>query len=166
MRKLTRTQGPSLALAMLALFVAMGGIATAAAVVPLAKRSLVADNAKKLGGKSLAQMTAASAAQAHAAAEQAAAAAAELPGPASTVAGLVTIKAGQWSFGPNQEGDATVTCDANQKAIGGGWEDPGGWAHAWDSRPTPDGGSWKTYITISSQAPGQQTGSVYAVCIK
>jgi hypothetical protein len=166
MRKITRTQGPSLAVAMLALFVALGGIATAAAVVPLAKRAMVADNAKKLGGKSLTQMTAASAAQAQAAAKQAATAAAELPGPASTVAGLVTVKTASWSFGPNGEGDVTVTCDANQKAIAGGWEDPAGWGHAWDSRPTPDGAGWKTYITISTSAPNQQTGTVYAVCIK
>ena len=166
MRKRTRTQGPSLAVAMLALFVALGGIATAAAVVPLAKRAIVADNAKKLGGKSLAQVTAASAAQAQTAAKQAATAASELPGPASTVAGLVTVKTAPWSFAPDGKGDATVMCDTGQKAIAGGWEDPTGWAHAWDSRPTPDGAGWRTYITISNSAPSQQTGTVYAVCVK
>ncbi len=34
--------------------------------------------------------------------------------------------------------DFTVTCDAGQKAVGGGWEDPNGYAHSWTlgRRPT------------------------------
>jgi hypothetical protein len=44
---------PALVVAIIALFVALGGTAGAvvAAAVPLAKRALVADNAKKLGGQ-------------------------------------------------------------------------------------------------------------------
>jgi hypothetical protein len=45
-----RGPSPSVTLALLALFVALGGTAVAANVVPLAKRALVADNAKKVGG--------------------------------------------------------------------------------------------------------------------
>ena len=48
----------------------------------------------------------------------------------------------------------------------GGWDDPSGWAHPWDTRPTPDGGGWQTYVTVSSEAPGQQVGNLYVVCLK
>ena len=50
-------------MAMIALFVALGGTAGAVvpAAVPLAKRALVADNAKKLGGQTTAQIVAAGA---------------------------------------------------------------------------------------------------------
>ena len=47
---------PALVLAVVALFVALSGTAVAAGVVPLAKRALVADNAKKLQGKTTAQI--------------------------------------------------------------------------------------------------------------
>jgi len=42
--------------ALLALFVALSGTAVAAGIVPLAKRALVADNAKKLNGATLKQV--------------------------------------------------------------------------------------------------------------
>ena len=51
-----RLPSPSMVVALLALFVALGGTAVAAGIVPLAKRALVADNAKKLGGLSLGQI--------------------------------------------------------------------------------------------------------------
>ena len=57
-------------------------------------------------------------------------------------------------------------CDPGQKAIGGGWDDAAGWGHDWDSRPTPDGSGWQIYISVSPNAPGQQTGNQYAVCLK
>jgi len=47
-----RLPSPALVIAVLALFVALSGTAVAAGVVPLAKRALVADNAKKLNGLS------------------------------------------------------------------------------------------------------------------
>jgi hypothetical protein len=59
-----RLPSPALVIAVLALFVALGGTAVAAGVVPLAKRALtadkakVADNAKKLGGKTPRQIAA------------------------------------------------------------------------------------------------------------
>ena len=51
---------PAFVVAMVALFVALGGTAGAVvnAAVPLAKRALVADNAKKLGGQTSAQIAA------------------------------------------------------------------------------------------------------------
>ena len=62
--------------------------------------------------------------------------------------------------------DFVVSCDAGQKAIGGGWDDPGGWAHAWDDRPTPDGTGWRVFLTNSDNAPGTQSGGLYAVCLR
>ncbi len=152
-RRQIKRPSPALVVATVALFVALGGTAGAVvtAAVPLAKRALVADNAKKVGGQSAAQLVSQ---------------ASQAPGPASTAAGLVAIKSGTWSLAPAGFADVTVTCDAGQKAVGGGWEDPGGYAHAWDSRPTPDLTGWKTYFNLSSNAPGTQSGSVYAVCLK
>jgi hypothetical protein len=143
----------ALVVAMVALFVALGGTAGAvvSAAVPLAKHALLADNAKKLGGLSAAQIASQAASQ---------------PGPASTAAGLLTVKSGSWSLGPNGGADFTVSCDAGQKALGGGWDDPNGWAHAWDDRPAADGSGWRIYITTSQNAPGTQSGGLYAVCMK
>src|SRR5262245_1742893 len=156
-RQRFRHPTPSFVVAVVALFFALGGTAGAltTAAVPLAKRALVADNAMKLGGKSAAAL-----------AKHAARQAAALPGPASSAAGLVSIKSGTWSLAPGQGLEFTVTCDAGQKAVAGGWEDPNGWAHEWDNRPSPDGGSWRIYVGNSSNAPGQQSGSLYAICIK
>jgi len=144
---------PALVVAMAALLFALGGTAGAVVTqaVPLAKRALMADNAKKLGGQTSTQIASTAAAQ---------------PGPASTAAGLVSIKTGTWSIGPNAQADVVVTCDAGQKAVGGGWDDPGGWAHAWDDRPTPDGSGWRVFVTTSENAPGTQTGGLYAVCLR
>jgi hypothetical protein len=146
---------PSVALviSMIALFVALGGTAGAvvSAAVPLAKRALTADNAKKLSGQSAAQILSQ---------------AAQTPGPASSAGGLVTVKTAPWSLAPGGESDFQASCDAGQKAIAGGWEDPGGWSHSWDSRPSADGSGWRTFVTTSSNASGAQSGNVYAICLK
>jgi hypothetical protein len=143
----------ALVVAMLSLFVALSGTAGAvvSAAVPLAKRALVADNAKKVGGQTAAQIARQAGAQ---------------PGPASTAAGLVTVKTGSWSLATNAGNDFTVACDSGQKAVGGGWDDPGGWSHSWDDRPTSDGAGWRVYITTGSDAPGTQSGGLYAVCLR
>ena len=157
---------PAMAVALAALFVALSGTAVAAGVPALAKRALVADNAKKLEGKTSAQLLAAANASAKQVAESAASTAAQQPGPASTAAGLVVIKTAAWNLNPAGGADFTATCDAGAKAVGGGWEDPNGWGHGWDSRPTPDGAGWKTFITMSSSAPGGQAGTVFVTCLK
>jgi hypothetical protein len=163
-RQRFRQPTPSFVVAVVALFFALGGTAGAitAAAVPLAKRALVADNAKKLEGKTSAQLLATAAK----AADRTAAAAAQAPGPASSAAGLVSVKSAPWSLGPNTSAEFTAQCDSGQKAISGGWEDPAGWGHSWDSRPSPDGGGWRTFVTVGSNAPGSQSGTVYAVCLK
>ena len=76
------------------------------------------------------------------------------------------MKSAPWSLGPNTSAEFTAQCDSGQKAISGGWEDPAGWGRSWDSRPSPDGGGWRTFVTVGSNAPGSQSGTVYAVCLK
>jgi hypothetical protein len=58
-----RRPSPALVVATVALFVALGGTAGAVvtAAVPLAKRALVADNAKKVGGLTAVQLGSAAA---------------------------------------------------------------------------------------------------------
>ena len=149
----SRRSTAALVVAMLSLFVALSGTAGAvvSAAVPLAKRALVADNAKKVGGQTPAQIAQQAAAQ---------------PGPASTAAGLVTVKTGSWSNSAGSGNDFTVASDSGQKAVGGGWDDPAGWSHSWDDRPTSDGGGWHVYVTTGSDAPGSQSGGLYAVCLR
>jgi hypothetical protein len=142
--KTLRLPTPAMVVACLALFVAMSGTAIAAA--PVAKRALFANNAGKLQGRTATQV-------------------AELPGPASTAAGLVSIKTAPWSLAPGGYSDFALGCDAGKKAIGGGWDDPGGWAHSWDDRPAQDGSGWRMFINVGRDAPGAQTGTLYVVCL-
>jgi hypothetical protein len=172
MKQIVRAPSPAMTVALVALFVALSGTAFAvgSGVVPLAKRALTADNAKvanlakkatvadnaqKLGGQDAAAL-----------ARQAVAQASQAPGPASTAAGLITVKTATWTLGPKTQRDFAVSCDAGQKAVSGGWQDPGGWAYSWDTRPTSDGTGWSTLLSVDSDAPGAQSGTVYAICLK
>ncbi len=135
-----RTPSPSLVIALIALFVSLGGTAVAAGVVvPLAKRALVADNAKKLQGKT----------------PQAVAALAAKP------SSRVTVKTAPWSLDASAQGDFTTTCDTG-KAIAGGYDNPVGTALAFDTRPSSDGKSWKLYLAAGSAA---SSGTLFAVCV-
>ena len=161
-----RIRRPSTALivSMVALFVALGGTAGAVvtAAVPLAKRALVADNAKKVGGLTAAQLgTAAAQAGAKVALSESPAG----PRPASAASSLVTIKTAPWSLGGDQGADFTAACDAGQKVVGGGYDNPTGVAVAFESRPGSDGASWKVYEVNFSTSAGA-SGSVYAICLK
>jgi hypothetical protein len=119
-RKL-RLPGPAMVVALLALFVALSGTAVAAGVPALAKRALVADNAKKLSGKTSAQLLAAASATSKSQADAAGQAAAAAPGPASTVAGLAVIKsAAVGQLNPGQIREFSISCDAGQQVVGGG----------------------------------------------
>ena len=136
----------------------------AAGIVPLAKRALTADNAKHaLVADSSKKLTPSAAS---AIVQQAATQASQAPGPASTAASLVTYKSAGWANGPQQEQNFSVSCDAGQKAIAGGWTDPGDWSSSYQSFPTPDGSAWTMNIYTSSLAPSQQSGAIYAVCLK
>jgi hypothetical protein len=154
---------PALVVALTALFVALSGTAVAAGVVPLAKRALSADNAKKLGGKTAAQVASLpgpAATLGGKTADQIAA----TPGPASSIASLVSTKSAPWSLNPSQVASFTVACNAGQKAVGGGYDNPNGDAIAFDSKPGADGTSWSVLeLNVSTTAPA--SGSVYAVCV-
>ena len=152
MRRFARPS-PGLVIAVLALFVALGGVAGAAvtAAVPLAKRALVADNAKKLSGLTAVQLGGAILK-----------ASSQMPGPASTAAGVVTYKTTSASLGANQGQDFQVPCDPGQKVIGGGFSSDGD-VYNLDSFPR-DASVWDLYLVNGDQS--DHPVNLYAVCIK
>jgi hypothetical protein len=134
-----RLPSPAMVIAVLALFVALGGTAVAAGVVPLAKRALVADNAKKLGGLSPAALVAG-------------------------IPGLVTVRTQAWSLNADGQSDFSVGCSAGEKAIAGGYDNPSGDALSIDNRPSADASTWKIFlVNVSTTKPA--SGSLYAVCL-
>ena len=149
---------PAFVVALVALFFALGGTAGAVvtAAVPLAKRALVADNAKKVGGVTAAQLGGAAVQLALK----------ESPAgsrPASTAAGLVTTKTGSASLAANGEGEFTVTCDAGQKVMGGGFTSTGA-VFSFDSYPASDT-AWRLYLANASESAGA-TVTLYATCLR
>jgi hypothetical protein len=149
---------PTFVVALVALFFALGGTAGAVvtAAVPLAKRALVADNAKKVGGVSAAQLGGAAV---QLALKQSPAG----PRPASTAAGLVTVKSGTTSLAADGEGEFTVSCDAGQKVLGGGFTSNGS-VFAFDSYPASDT-AWRLYLANASQSAGANI-TLYATCLR
>lgn len=152
MSVLKKRPSAGLVVAMIALFVALGGTAGAVvtAAVPLAKRALVADNAKKLSGQTSSQLV-----------SQAAAA----PGPASTATSLIAVKTAPFALSANGQGSFTATCDAGQKAIAGGYANPVGTAFSVDNGPTSDGSGWSIYL-IEGTGDSVAAGLVQAICLK
>jgi hypothetical protein len=158
----SRRLSPAFVVAMIALFVALGGTAGAVVTqaVPLAKRALVADNAKKLGGKTSAQILS----QATKAAQTAAQAAAQTPGPASTAAGLVTtVSQTVGTFAPGQEAEVSVICASGKKVIGGGFSSEGA-VFSFDSHPANDT-TWRMYLSNGDETQPAPNVRVYAICI-
>jgi hypothetical protein len=145
MLKKLRLPSPAFVLALVALFVALSSTAVAASVVPLARRALQADNARKLGGRTPAQVAA-------------------MPGPASRAAGLVTIKTAGYQLAPNTGADVSVACDAGQRAVGGGFDSDGP-VFNFDSRPTANGAAWSIVLANGDDANGH-SGTAYAICLR
>lgn len=132
---------PSMAVALIALFFALGGIGTAAttAIVPLAKRALSADNAKKLERKNLSQVAA-------------------MPGPTTATTETATL-----TLATGQEGYYTISCDAGQ-AISGGYSYTGLTAVlALDTHPL-DAATWRMYL-VNSTLGSAATVTLYVVCL-
>lgn len=157
-----RRPSPAFVVAVVALFVALGGTAGAVVsqAVPLAKRALVADNSKKLGGKTSTQILS----QATAAARTAAQAAAQTPGPASTAASLVTtVTQTVGTFAPSQEADVSVVCGSGKKVIGGGFSSDGA-VFSFDSHPANDT-TWRMVLVNGSDTQPAPNLRVYAICI-
>jgi hypothetical protein len=152
-----RKASPAMVVAVVALFIALSGSAFAVGskAVPRAKVAdvaLVANNAKKLGGKTSAQV-------------------ASTPGPANSAAGLVSTKTGTFSLpvnGPQfTPADFTLSCDAGEKALGGGYSTQRGDQAVIliGSSPNADGVSWTVRLWNVSIA-GPATGTVYVLCLK
>lgn len=156
--KLNRRPSVAFMVALIALFVALGGTAGAVvnAAVPLAKRALVADNAKKLNGQTATQIGAA-------AARAGATLAAQTPGPASTAAGLVVIKTGTGQIAAGGAQNFTVACDAGQKVVGGGFSSTA-LVLGFDSFPSNET-TWTLFLgNLDESAPANV--SLYATCLK
>jgi hypothetical protein len=145
---------PALVIAVLALFFALGGAAGAAvtAAVPLAKRALTADNAKKLNGFSATQIATAGAR-----------AGAEIPGPASTASSLVNVKTSTTSIAAGAEGEFTIACDGGQRVAGGGFASDGGVFNL-DSHPS-NPSTWRLYLVNGSDTEGAAV-TLFATCIR
>ena len=136
---------PAMVVALLALLVALSGTAVAAGVVPLAKRALVADNARKLQGKNPAQVAALA--------------------PVPSVAGSVTVRSSGWSLAPAATTDAAAACSTGEKAIGGGFDHGSGDVLALDTRPASGGAGWA--VTLTNLSPTKAAaGNVYAACVR
>jgi len=136
---------PSMLVALLALLFSMAGLGVAAGVVPLAKRALVADNARKLQGKSPVQVAALA--------------------PVPSVAGSVTVRSSAWSLAPAATTDAAAACSSGEKAVGGGFDHGSGDVLALDSRPASDGAGWA--VNLTNLSPTKATaGNVYVACVR
>jgi hypothetical protein len=149
----------ALVVAMLALFVALGGTAGAvvSAAVPLAKRALVADNAKKLGGQTAGQI-------ASQAASQAVTQAGAVPGPASTAAGLVSTKTQSAQLGAGGGQTFQLACDSGQKVLSGGFAADNAVIIAVANGPVSDTTWGIGLLNLDDSAPANV--NMYAVCIK
>jgi hypothetical protein len=137
-----RLPSPAFVVALIALFVALSGTAVAAGVVPLAKRSLKADDALKLQGRTAAQLAA-------------------LPGPASSAAGLVSTKTATLAVPADEGRQGVIACDRG-KIVGGGFNSEEG-VFAMESRPISDT-TWSFFLGNLSDTR-QADVTLYAVCL-
>jgi hypothetical protein len=161
-----RRPSPATVIAVVSLLVALSSTAYAANVVPLAKRALVADNAKALKTKTPAQIAAmpgpATTLNGKTADDIAA-----TPGPASTAVGTVVVKTKQASLASFDIADFSAECDPGQKAVGGGWEtdvDNRASVFPFDSRPSADDTAWK--LVLASTTSTDVALKLYAICVK
>ncbi len=113
--------------------------------------ALSADNAKKLGGSTKAQLMA-----------QATARSAQTPGPASTAGSLVTIKTQNAQLPADGEQLLGISCSTGQKVLGGGFS-TNEVVFGLDSYPS-NATTWSVYVAnASTTAPANIV--LYATCI-
>ena len=124
---------PALVISCLALIVALSGTAVAAGIVANARHANNADlakralNADKLAGKTAVQIAAAGAQ-----------AGAQLPGPASSAAGLVTLKTlASGQIAAQHDQTLAISCDGGAKIMGAGFSSDGP-VFNFNSYPTSD----------------------------
>ena len=156
-----RRPSPALVVALIALFVALGGSAVAAGIVPHAKladhaktadRATLATNSLKLGGQTAAQIVA------------------SVPAPPAptitTAAALVSTASAPFTLNAGAEATVTAACPAGQKALGGGFNNPtNALVIEAGSSLTADGSGWvEDLINLSTSTTG--TGTAVATCLK
>lgn len=177
-RKL-RLPSPAMTVAVIALFAGFTGSAIAQSVVPLAKRALTADkakvattaqNARKLNGRTAAQVAAIPGPATDAATlnGQTAAQIAATPGPASPIpASAITYRQQSWSVNNEDElARDTALCGPNEKVIGGGWDQASGIAYPLRDQPLPDGSGWRVHMLGESGNDLPAVGTFWAVCMR
>ena len=151
---------PALVVALIALFVSLSGTAVAAGIVPLAKRALTADRAKQAAVADVAKKLGPAASTALA--QQAG----QMPGPASTAAGLVSLKSAPFSLATSAGSMFTAPCASGEKAVGGGFGyESSALVLSSDSLPTGDGSGWQMYL-FNLSSSSAVSGTVYAVCLR
>jgi len=141
-----RKPTPELVIAVLALFVALAGTANAVVdgAVPLARRALVAENAKKLNGKTAREV-------------------ANIPGPASTAAGLILTRTKAVLISPGPGNFFTIDCNPNEKVIGAGYGSNALVLNLVLSYPLSER-SWRMgFVNVDDKLA---TTTLYAICIR
>ncbi|MFN2472147.1 MAG: hypothetical protein ABR583_14390 [Gaiellaceae bacterium] len=129
-----------MAVALLALFVALGGTAVAAA--PPVKRALFAQNAGKLQGKTVKQIAA-------------------MPGPTNSVVRLLVTRTADFALAADEQKDVSVSCRQG-RALSGGFSSPGTVTAA-DSRIS-DPQTYSVYL-VNGNATAATSVTVQVVCI-
>ena len=149
---------PALVVSGIALIVALSGTAAAAGIVANARHANKADlatralNADKVQGRTAVQIAAAGAQ-----------AGAQLPGPASTAAGLLTVKTQLAAQIPAKSAATySVSCDSGAKIMAGGFASPGP-VHSFDSYPSSDT-TWTLELANDDTSPADLT--LYATCLE
>ena len=149
---------PAFAISGLALVVALSGTAVAAGIVANARHAIKADlaaralNADKVQGRTAVQIATAGAQ-----------AGAQLPGPASTAAGLLTVKTQSAAQIPAKStATYSVACDSGAKIMAAGFASPGP-VRSFDSYPSSDT-TWTLELANDDTSPAVLT--LYATCLK
>ena len=135
-----RLPSPALVIALVSLFVSLGGAAVAA--VPPVKRALFASNAGKLQGRTARQVAA-------------------LPGPARSVARLVTFRTAEFPLAADEQRDVSASC-MRGRAIAGGYSSPTTVISA-DSRAS-DPQTWSIYV-MNGSATQPTTVTIQVICL-
>ena len=141
-----RKPTPAFVVALLALFVALAGTANAVvdAAVPLARRALLAENAKKLNGQTARKV-------------------ANTPGPASTAAGVVTTRSKSVVITPGTAEFFTIDCEPNEKVVGAGYASDAAVLNLFLSQPST-ATTWR--LGFVSATNRTATTTLYAICIR
>ena len=112
--------------------------------MPLARRALVAENAKKLNG-------------------QTARGVANIPGPTSTAAGVISTRTKAVVISPGSADYFTIDCDPNEKVIAGGYSSTAYVLNLVLSHPLSER-TWR--MGFANFDDKVATATLYATCIR